>query len=270
MTGRLGIAGVGAMGSALLAGIIRSKMLPPSRCLIYDLDQLRAEQVAKTYGVASAGSLGDLASEAGALLLCVKPEHMEGVLKTLSGHRRKLVLTIAAGLPLAFYERRLKQWPLIRVMPNTPAQVGEGMSAFCVNAHCTAKDAQFAARLLASVGEVVQVGEKEMDAVTALSGSGPGFICLFLEAFTDAGIRLGLTAEVARKLAVQTLLGTGLLAKRSGEHPALLRERVSSPAGTTIEGLTVLERGAVRGLVTEALSAAKKKSEEIARSLGAE
>lgn len=270
MTGRLGIVGVGAMGSALLQGIIRSKTLPPSRCLVFDVDRLRAKRVAKGHGVCATASLSILAEGADALLLCVKPGQMEGVLKTLAAHKRKLVLTIAAGLPLAFYERRLKGWPLIRVMPNTPAQVGAGVSAFCVNAHCTAKDAKFAAQLLASVGEVVQVGEKEMDAVTALSGSGPGFICLFLEAFTDAGIRLGLTAEVARMLAVQTLLGTGLLAKQSGEHPAVLRERVSSPGGTTIEGLSVLERGGVRGLVHEALFAAKKKSEEIARSLGAE
>jgi pyrroline-5-carboxylate reductase len=263
--GRVAIFGAGVMGETLLSGLLRSGRQAED-VLIAERRTERAEELHERYGVAVAGN-ADAAAKADTLLLVVKPQDMGDLLGEIAGTVRpgQLVISIAAGITTTFVESRLPAGvAVIRVMPNTPALVDEGMAAISPGAHCSDSDLEVAEDLLAATGKVVRVPEKQQDAVTAISGSGPAYVFLVVEAMIEAGVHLGLPRPIATELAVQTVVGAGKLLSETGEHPALLRERVTSPGGTTAAALRELEDHGVRAAFLAALEAARDRSRALA------
>jgi len=265
--GRAGIAllGVGKLGEALLAGLLRSGHAPTGLSVTDHPE--RTAVLAERYGV-TALPAADAAACAETLILAVKPQDMAALLTELAPHvdaGRHLVVTVAAGLPTTFFGARLPPGtPVVRVMPNTPVLVDEGMSALSPGEHATPAHLDAVAALLRPVGKVLRVPEAQLDAVTALSGSGPAYFFYLVEAMTDAGILLGLPRAVAAELLVQTALGAAVMLRDSGEHPVQLREAVTSPGGTTIAAIRELERHGVRAALLDALEAARDRSRELA------
>ncbi|MEX0716428.1 MAG: pyrroline-5-carboxylate reductase, partial [Planctomycetaceae bacterium] len=211
----------------------------------------------------------DGAVEADVIVLAVKPQHMAEALSQLAGHlhETQLVVSIAAGVPIATIAQSLgENVRIVRVMPNTPALVGAGASAFALGGAATADDAELAERLFATVGIAVRVPEDLLDAVTGLSGSGPAYVYQAIEALSDGGVRVGLPRDVATKLAAQTVLGAARMVLDTGEHPAALKDAVTSPGGTTIAGLHALEQGGLRKCLIDAVVAATARSRELGQS----
>lgn len=201
------------------------------------------------------------------IILAVKPQQAAGVLDMLEPvvGTDKLLISIMAGIPTSKIEASLAPGcRVVRAMPNTPALVGAGATAVCTGRKASSQDLDLARQIFAMTGAAVAVDEKQMDAVTGLSGSGPAYVFIFIESLSDAGVKNGLPREVATRLAVQTVLGAALMVSRTGEHTALLREQVTSPGGTTIAGLQALENGAFRGTVMAAVEAACTRSRELA------
>lgn len=263
--GRVAVLGAGVMGETLLAGLLRSGH-GPDDVLVAEKRAERAAELRERYGVEVVGNT-DAAAKAGTLLLVVKPQDMAGLLAEISDTVQpgQLVVSLAAGITMAFVESRLPAGvAVVRVMPNTPALVDEGMAALSAGAHCSDADLARAAELLSANGRVVTVPEKHQDAVTAVSGSGPAYIFLVVEAMIEAGVHLGLPRDTATELAVQTVVGAGKLLRETGEHPALLRERVTSPGGTTAAALRQLEDHGLRAAFLAALEAARDRSQALA------
>jgi pyrroline-5-carboxylate reductase len=259
------IFGAGVMGETLLAGLLRSGRAAED-LLIAERRTDRADELRERYGVDAAGN-ADAAAKADVLLLVVKPQDMGDLLGEISGSVQpgRLVVSLAAGVTTAYVESRLPDGvAVVRVMPNTPALVGEGMAAISAGMHCSDDDLALAEDLLSANGRVVRVPEKQQDAVTAVSGSGPAYVFLVVEAMIEAGVHLGLPRPTATELAVQTLVGAGKLLRETGEHPALLRERVTSPGGTTAAALRELEAHGLRAAFLDALEAAATRSRELA------
>jgi pyrroline-5-carboxylate reductase len=264
-TGRRGLAiiGGGKIGEALLSGLIRRG--GPDGLLVCERSPERAAQLAAKYGVGAVG-LGEAAAQARVLLLAVKPQDIDVLLRALAEHvdPAHLVISVAAGVPTRRIEAALPAGvPVVRVMPNTPALVDEGMSVLSAGAHAQEADLDEAEALLAAVGQVRRVPESQQDAVTALSGSGPAYFFYLVEAMVDAGILLGLPRALAADLIVQTALGAAVMMRDSGEHPVQLREAVSSPGGTTIAAVRELERHGVRAALMAAIEAAYARSVEL-------
>jgi pyrroline-5-carboxylate reductase len=225
----------------------------------------RATEVTAATGIDAV----DLAAAAGAdvVVLAVKPPQIVSVCRHLAAHLQPstVVVSVAAGIPLAAMEEVLPfGTPVVRVMPNTPLLVGQAMSVMSPGASATEEHLSLAEKLLGSVGRVVRLPESQMDAVTALSGSGPAYVFLLVESMVDAGVLLGLPRPIATELAVQTALGAATMLRETGEHPAMLREGVTSPGGTTAAALRELERGGLRAAVLAALEAARDRSRELA------
>lgn len=261
MTMRIGFIGVGMMGEALLAGVLRGSVAPED-VLVCERRGDRAAELEQRYGVTVVEEIVDVA-KASTIFLVVKPGDVAGVVRELAPALTAdhLLVSLAAGIPIAAIEQAVSgPVGVIRVMPNTPALVGAGMAAMSPGAHCTPQQVEAAKELLASTGHVVQVPESQQDAVTAVSGSGPAYVFLVLEAMIDAGVSLGLTRDIASELAVQTVLGAATMASVTGEHPTLLRERVTSPGGTTAAALAVFEDAGLRAAFARAMSAAKERS----------
>lgn len=260
--------GAGVMGEALIAGLTRGETpaTPPGSILVADRVNDRAERVAAKYG-AVAATIEDAASRADTAVLVVKPQDMAALLGAISPLLRKdsLVVSLAAGITCNFIADRLPQGhPVVRVMPNTPALVDEGMSAVSPGPSCDEEHGAEAVRLLASVGKVITVPESYLDAVTAISGSGPAYIFYVVEAMIEAGVLLGLPRTTANELVVQTLLGAAVMLRDTGEHPTVLRENVSSPAGTTVAAIRALDDHKVRAAFISAMEAARNRSAELA------
>ncbi|MBW1952676.1 MAG: pyrroline-5-carboxylate reductase [Deltaproteobacteria bacterium] len=262
---RLGIIGVGNMGESLLKGWLKAGLTEPELIRVFDLSSERRKMARQQYGVQIATDNLDLVRTAEILLLAVKPQGLAQVLAEIRPQVKKshLVISIAAGIPISFLEEFLPTARIIRVMPNTPTMVQAGMAALAPGSRATADDLQLALKLFQAVGEAVVVEEKHLDAVTGLSGSGPAYVLVFLEALADGGVKMGLTRETALLLAGQTLLGAAQLVLQSQRHPAQLKDSVTSPGGTTIAGLHVLEQGAFRGLVMSAVEAATRRAQEL-------
>jgi pyrroline-5-carboxylate reductase len=264
---RIGFIGAGQMATALGAGFVRAGLVAPADVHAADPDQKAREKFAK----AAFGNVGSdnvaVAEKSRVLFLAVKPQQLSGVSGGLKGKipSDALVVSIAAGVRLA----QLALWlgedvRLIRVMPNTPCLVGQGACAFSLGGKATEADAELVEKLLRAVGAAWQVEEKLLDAVTGLSGSGPAFAYVMIEALGDAGVRMGLPRAVASALAAQTVRGAAEMVVTTGEHPAVLKDRVASPGGTTIAGLQALENGRFRGTLIAAVEAATKRSIELA------
>ena len=263
--GIVGFIGGGNMAEAFIKGLLKAA-LPVSDMRVTEPDEMRREHLVQAYGVEVLEESASLVEACDTIVLAVKPQIAGGVLReiapVLTGE--KLLISIAAGLSTAAIERDLDESPrVVRAMPNTPALVGEGATALCRGQYASREDLQVARKLFESVGIVQVVDESQMDAVTGLSGSGPGYIFTVIEALADGGVQEGLRKDVALSLAVQTVLGAALMAKETREHPALLRDRVCSPGGTTISAIRVLEERGLRATLMEAVSAATQRSREL-------
>ena len=265
---RLGMVGVGNMGSALVRGIVRAKILEPRQITAFDPATEKLAKLASGTGIEPKESLAELAEFADTVLLCVKPQVMKPVLDELRPDLQPgtLFISIAAGVTTAALETALVgNLPVVRVMPNTPAMVSEGVSALCAGHLATEEHLAVAETLLGGVGRTVRVAERLMDAVTGLSGSGPAYIFLIAEALADAGVDLGLDRATAVTLVFQTIRGAGVMLTESGLHPAALKNQVTSPGGTTARGLQQLELGGLRAILVEAVRAAAERSAELAQ-----
>jgi pyrroline-5-carboxylate reductase len=263
--GTIGFVGTGNMGEALIRGLLKAEVAEPSQVVGSDPRPDRAAELAETYGIRTTGDNLEVARQADILILAVKPQVMERVLEEIGPeiHAHALVISIAAGVPLSAIEARLPQARVIRTMPNTPALVGAGATAIAVGGHATDDDLAAAKRIFDSVGMTVALDEAQMDAVTGLSGSGPAYVFLVIEALSDAGVKVGLSRHHAQALAAQTLLGSAKLLIETNEHPGRLKDMVTSPGGTAIAGLHTLEAGGLRTTLMDAVEAATTRSREL-------
>ena len=259
------ILGVGVMGSTLLSGLIRSGR-DAADLVITGRNVERAEELASTYGVRRMSNV-DAALGADTLVLVVKPQDMGGLLAEIRDHVRPgaLVVSLAAGITTGFLEERLPAGTaVVRVMPNTPALVDEGMAAISPGQHCDEVHLSEAEELLRSCGKVLRIAEKHQDAVTAISGSGPAYIFYVVEAMIEAGVLLGMPRGTSTELVVQTLYGAATMLKETGQHPTVLREQVSSPGGTTMAAVRQLDEHKVRAAFVTAMEAAAERSKQLA------
>jgi pyrroline-5-carboxylate reductase len=269
MQGRLAILGTGRMGEALLGGLLRSGRASPGQLWCTVRTEERARTLAETYGVRADTDSAGAAAHADVVLIAVKPQNMRALLAEIAGklHTGQTVISVAAGVPTATIESQLPEGvPVVRVMSNVPVLVDEAMSAIAPGRHAGEEALEIAEAILGHVGKVVRLGEEHLDAVTALSGSGPAYFFLLAEAMIDAGILLGLSRDIATELIVQTMVGSAKMLRDTGRHPVELRESVTSPGGTTIAAIRVLEEERVRAAFLNAIEAAKLRSEELARS----
>jgi len=268
--GRLGIIGGGKMASALIQGLL-SQGMKPDLILVSEPDVSHQAYLREEYQVRVIFDNSALAREVDILILAVKPQIMESVLGEISGSVKKknpLVISIAAGIRLSLLSKYLgANARLIRVMPNTPALVREGISAFVVGAGLKKGDRGLLKAILSVFGKEVELEKEDlMDAVTGLSGSGPAYIFMAIEALTDGGVKMGLSRSLALTLASQTVIGAGKMVLETGKSPAELKDMVASPGGTTIEAISVLEQGGFRGLLIKAVEVATWRSKELANS----
>jgi len=264
--GVVAVLGAGKIGEALLAGLLASGRTA-DELVFTERHPERAAELTARLGVAGV-DVADAAARAEVLVVAVKPQDIAPVLAELAPVLRPgtLVVTLCAGLPIALFEGALPEGtPVVRVMPNTPMLVGEAMSAMSPGSHATAEQLATVEKMLAAVGRVVQVPEAQQDAVTALSGSGPAYFFFLVEAMIDAGILLGLPRTVVAELIVQSAYGAASMLRESTDHPVLLREAVTSPAGTTIAAIRELERHGVRAALIDAIEAARDRSVELGR-----
>jgi pyrroline-5-carboxylate reductase len=262
---RIAILGAGKIGEALLAGLLRTGV-PAERLRFSEQHAERAAALVGRYGV-GAVSIADAAAFADVVLLAVKPQDIGALAAEIAPALRPqtVIVSVAAGITTDYLEERLPAGAhVVRVMPNTPMLVGEGMSAVAAGTYADDADLARAEQLLAALGQVVRLAESQLDAVTALSGSGPAYVFLLAEALIDAGVLLGLARPVAKLLTVQTILGSAVMLRDSGQSPAQLREAVTSPGGTTAAALRQLEGRGLRAAVSDALEAARDRSRELA------
>jgi pyrroline-5-carboxylate reductase len=265
IAGNIAVIGAGNMGAALVRGVVAQGLVPASNVRVIDRQPELAEALQRDLGVTSCSTPNDVLRDAAIILLCVKPQSMAQTLAELAPHVAPdtVVISVAAGISLDTLQAALPQAAIVRAMPNTPALIGRGASAFAVAPH-TPDHARTAARaILGAVGLALEVDEAHMDAVTALSGSGPAYVFRMLEAMIAGGLAAGLVPETARALALQTLVGAAHLAAESDTDPAELRRRVTSPGGTTEAALRVLETGHFGDLVTSAIVAARDRGREL-------
>lgn len=263
---KIGFVGGGQMGEALVRGLIESGLYSSDQIMVSDPDHDRCQYLNTTYSIATADSADVLAESCSILILAVKPQIMGKVLGMYrqSVTDQHLLISIAAGVSLQNIEQDLGEgFRIIRVMPNTPALVLAGASALSPNSLATREDVATAVQIFSAIGTCLEVDEKQLDAVTGLSGSGPGYVFAFIEAMVDGGVLAGLPRTVAEKLVLQTVFGSAKLAMESGEAAAVLKGRVTSPGGTTITGLQVLEESGFRGAVMTAVEAATERSKEL-------
>jgi pyrroline-5-carboxylate reductase len=262
---RIAILGTGKIGESLLAGLRSSDW---ADIVVTARREERAAELRERHGVEATTSNPEAIQGADVVVLAVKPQDIEVLLGEI-GHLLKpdqTVLSIAAAIPTASIERHLgSDVPVVRAMPNAPATVHEGIAGMCAGRHAGREHLDRAGTVLRAVGDVVEVSEEAMDAITAVSGSGPAYYALLAEAMIEAGLLLGLSREISTKLVVQTMLGTARLLRDEGMHPVELREAVTSPGGTTIRAIRELEQAGVRAAFLNAINAAMERSKELAR-----
>ncbi|MGF1566760.1 MAG: pyrroline-5-carboxylate reductase [Nodosilinea sp.] len=263
----LGVIGGGVMGAALMSRLLDQGIFSPESILVSDPQTSRREFLQHTYGVKTTANNQLVAEAATVMLLAVKPQALATVATSLSAaalsSESPLLLSILAGVPLARLTEQFPGWVVVRAMPNTPATVGAGMTALAAGTDITPAQLEQARQIFTSVGEVVEVPESLMDAVTALSGSGPGYIALVIEALADGGVAAGLPRAIAMQLALQTVKGTAELLQHTGLHPGALKDQVTSPGGTTIAGVAQLEAAGLRSALMSAVGAAHRRAGEL-------
>ena len=266
LPGTLGFLGTGNMAEALLKGILRAGVFRAESIWGSDPRKSRCEVIKERYGIGVTTHNLDVVRKASIVMLSVKPQVLCSVCDEISPYLkpRALVISVAAGVPLAVLQAHLpKGTRIIRVMPNTPALVGAGATAIAAGDNATAEDLQTTERIFKSVGMTVVLEEEQLDAVTGLSGSGPAYVFLMIEALSDAGVKMGLSRYNSLALAAHTVLGSAKLLIETGEHPGHLKDMVTSPGGTAIAGLHTLEAGGLRTTLMNAVEAATKRSREL-------
>lgn len=265
-TGRLAFVGGGNMAEAMLRGLLASALVAPEQVLVSNVSEERLAYLRETFRIRTAASNAEAVRQADLIVLAVKPQVLDRVLDGLVDvvTQNMLLVSIAGGIPIS---RIAQKFPrpirIIRAMPNTPALVQEAMSALAPGAHATHQDLETARQLFEAVGRVVILDEALLDAVTGLSGSGPAYIFVVIEALADAGVKVGLSRDVAQLLAAQTVRGAARMVLETGKHPGQLKDMVASPGGTTIAGLHALEQGMLRAALINAVEAATRRSREL-------
>lgn len=265
---RMGLIGTGKMATALARGWVESRWIEADLVVGTDVLSEAREQFTDATDCKTFATIAEVVAQSDVLVLAVKPQHMAGVMEEMRPRLtdRHLIVSIAAGVTLAKMIHALGDHRrLVRVMPNTPALIKAGASAFAIGASATAEDAKFTQEMLSTVGIAVQVQENLLDAVTGLSGSGPAYVYQVIEALSDGGVRVGLPRAISTRLAAQTVLGAALMVLETGEHPGVLKDDVTSPGGTTIAGLHAMEAGGVRGHLINAVVAATERSRELGK-----
>jgi pyrroline-5-carboxylate reductase len=262
----IGFLGAGKMATALARGFVNARIVTPEQMIACDPIPAAREAFTKETGAVTTASNIEVAEKADVLFLAVKPNMtisvLDGIRSTFTS--KHLLISIAAGVTIAQLESALGGTPrVVRVMPNTPALVGTSAAGFTLGKSATSADGELVQKLMESVGIAYQVKEYLLDAVTGLSGSGPAYVYLFIEALSDGGVAAGLPRDAATKLAAQTVLGAAKMVLETGQHPGALKDMVTSPGGTTIEGLHELEKGKFRGAVISAVRAAAEKSKKL-------
>lgn len=265
----LGLIGAGNMGSAILRGMLDAGYMKPSQVVVCDKSRRRMEELAEEIPAATyCDSAIDLVDQCDMIILAVKPHYLQGVIddihEALDG---KAVISIAAGWTVAMLERALEgtSATYLRVMPNTPAMVGEGMTALCDDSTFSKEDFAFAKGIFDAVGRTVVLPERLFDGVIAISGSSPAYVFMLIEAMADAGVKEGIPRATAYEMAAQSVLGSALMVLSSGTHPASLKDAVCSPSGTTIEAVEELERKGFRAAVMDAMGVCAAKSREMSK-----
>ncbi len=260
---RIAFIGGGTMAEAILSGVLDKKLAAPADIGVVEPVEARRKHLTEQYGVVTTDDAKTDTASGDIIVLAVKPQDLPNAMASLKGTltANQAVLSIVAGVKIGVITAGLGHAAVIRVMPNTPAQIGAAASVWTATPEVTAERLDDARNLLQAIGEEVQVaGEKYVDMATGLSGSGPAYVFMFIESLTDAGVHVGLPRDMAAKLAVQTVLGSAQLVQQSGKHPAELRNMVTSPGGTTAEGTLVLEGSGFRASVIEAVEAAYEKA----------
>ncbi len=265
---KIAFLGGGNMAEALICGLLASKRSNLDTLLATDVSSSRLEVLRDRYRVQVGENNLDAASWADIVILCVKPQFVSQVLTEVHAglSEKQLVISVAAGFPIRHIQSIIgRTIPLVRAMPNTPAVIQEGVTALAGGADLDLGHLNVAQQIFESVGQVVVVDEMLMDAVTGLSGSGPAYVYVAIEALIDGGVKMGLPRHIAQTLAVQTVLGAAKMVRETGEHPAVLKDKVTSPGGTTIAGLQQLEEGGLRATLIDAIEAATHRSVELGK-----
>jgi pyrroline-5-carboxylate reductase len=261
----IGFIGCGKMASALVEGVVKARVFAPAEIFVSDPVQSAVAELVKKTGVQACETNAEVARAAESLLLCVKPGDAPAALREIAGKNR-LVISIAAGITLdALRPHAGEGTRLVRVMPNTPALVHKGAAAYALGDTATENDAALTEQIFSAVGRIARVDEKLLDAVTGLSGSGPAYVYLIIEALADGGVLKGLPRPLAIELAAQTVAGAAEMVLQTKMHPAQLRDMVTSPGGTTIAGIEALERAGVRAALISAVRAAAERSRELGK-----
>jgi len=266
----IAVLGTGNMGTSLLLGIIKAGLTPARKITACDINTEKLQALAERWHVRTSTSLRDAVEGADIVLLCVKPMTVPKVLKEIKPVVRAnhLVISIAAGVRIAFLQETLgRPIGIIRTMPNIASTVDEGATAMSFGEHVSEAQKQNAEAIFKAVGDVVTVAEEQLDAVTGLSGSGPAYIYMVIEALIDGGVKMGLARDIATRLAIQTVLGSAKLVKSSGLHPAILRDQVTTPGGTAINAIHELESHGLRSMLINAVATATRRSEELSKVL---
>jgi pyrroline-5-carboxylate reductase len=263
---RIGLIGAGQMATALAKGFIKAGLTAADRMLAADVDETSRQRFAAATGVPTVENNSCIIDRSDIIFLAVKPQQMPTVAGEIGGRidASRLLVSIAAGVRLASLAEWFgQQLRIVRVMPNTPCLIGQGVSGYSLGEHATPEDGALVGQLLAAIGSAWPVEEKLLDAVTGLAGSGPAFVYVIVEALSDAGVRIGLPRAMAAAMAAQTVRGAAEMVLATGEHPAVLKDRVASPSGTTIAGLQALESGGLRATLMAAVEAAARRSTEL-------
>ncbi|HME31593.1 MAG TPA: pyrroline-5-carboxylate reductase [Terriglobales bacterium] len=263
---RLAILGLGKMGSILMQAFRKQNVVQAENIFATVQHAERAATLASKFGIQVTTDNRAAVADADIVLLCVKPQVLGDVVQEIASGVREnqLIISIAASVPTAYIEKRLPDGiPVIRAMPNTPSMVGAGMTAFCCGVSVKHADLEVARTLFGTVGEVVRVDEKHMDAVTGLSASGPAYIYMIMESLAEGGVKMGLPRDIATQLAAQTVLGSAKMVLETGDHPALLKDAVATPAGCTVDGILELEEGGLRVTLIKAVVKASQRAKEL-------
>ncbi len=269
MDKKIGFIGTGQMASALAAGFIETKTIDAANLFGYDVLPAAAQAFAAKTGGTVFATIKEVVAKSDIVILCVKPQQLAEVLQQLSplhAHGlNPLWITIAAGVPIKNYLKQLgTSARLIRVMPNTPAMVHEAACGFSASEGATTEDVELTQTLFSTIGIAFQVPERRLDAVTGLSGSGPAYVYMMIEALADGGVKMGLPRDLSMQLAAQTVLGSAKMVLETGEHPGVLKDKVASPRGTTIYGIHALEENGFRAALIDAVEAATRRANELA------
>ncbi len=269
-TSRIAVLGAGKLGETLVRGLIAAGQVAPASVTVTAAHPARVADLEQRLGVRGAPTNAAAVKDAELVLLCVKPHQVDGVVReiapVLGAHQ--LLVSAAASASTAYIEQRLgTPVPVVRAMPNTPAVLRKGMTALCAGRHATAAHVAQARAVFEAVGRTVVLDEQHMDAVTGLSASGPAFIFIIIESLAEAGVKVGLPRSIATELAAQTVMGSGAMVIETGEHPAKLKDEVTTPGGTTIDGILELEDGGLRVTLIKAVVRATQRAAARAREL---